>query len=98
MDPPFSSAASMSQNGCGQDDIDSDKALDHHLGHVDTPPLVGPRRSGFVPGQQELFHISVAGAEAEIQPDAVADDLGREAVMLVASGGWCIHTCVYLSR
>jgi hypothetical protein len=34
-------------------------------------------------GEQELFHISVAEAEAEIEPDRVADDLGREAVVLV---------------
>jgi hypothetical protein len=43
-------------------------------------------------GEQELFHITVAETEPEIQPDAVADNLGREAVVLVAVGeGWCVH-------
>jgi hypothetical protein len=36
---------------------------------------------------QQLLNISVAEAKAEIQPDAVADELGREAVMLGAISG-----------
>jgi hypothetical protein len=35
-------------------------------------------------GEQELFHVAVAEAEGEIQPDAVADDLGWEAMIPVA--------------
>jgi len=31
----------------------------------------------------EFFDVAVAEAEAEVQPDAVADDLGREAMTLV---------------
>jgi hypothetical protein len=42
-------------------------------------------------GEQERFHIAVAEAEAELQPDAMADDLGREAAMLTAISGWCVH-------
>ena len=34
-------------------------------------------------GEQQLFDISIAEAEAEIEPDAVADDLGREAMVLI---------------
>jgi hypothetical protein len=36
---------------------------------------------------QQLFHIPVAEAEPEIQPDRVADDLGGEAVVLIAVAG-----------
>jgi hypothetical protein len=42
-------------------------------------------------GEQELFHITVAEAKPEIQPDAVADALDREAVVLIAVAGWCVH-------
>jgi hypothetical protein len=42
-------------------------------------------------GEQELFHIAVAEAKPEIEPDAVADDLRWEAVMLIAISGWCVH-------
>jgi hypothetical protein len=38
-------------------------------------------------GEQELFHITVAETEPEIQPDTVADDLGGEAVVLRAVAG-----------
>ena len=34
-------------------------------------------------GEQELFHIAVAEAEPEIEPDAMADDLSRKPVILV---------------
>jgi hypothetical protein len=30
-------------------------------------------------------------AEPEVEPDAVADDLAREAVVLIAVDGWCVH-------
>jgi hypothetical protein len=36
---------------------------------------------------RELFDVPVAQAEAEIQPDTVADDLGREPMALVRIGG-----------
>ena len=35
-------------------------------------------------GKQQLFDIPVAEAEAEVQPDAMADDLGRETVVLIS--------------
>jgi hypothetical protein len=60
--------------------------------------LAAPLPDGFIgydnpTGAQELFHIAVAETEAVIQPDAVADDFGREAVVLIAVGGhWCVHT------
>jgi hypothetical protein len=34
-------------------------------------------------GEQELFHIAVAQTEAKVEPDAMANDLGWEAVVLV---------------
>jgi hypothetical protein len=37
-------------------------------------------------GKQQLFDIPVAEAEAEVQPDAMADDLGREMVALLVEG------------
>jgi hypothetical protein len=39
-------------------------------------------------GEQQLFDIAVAEAEAVVQPDAVADDLGRKTVVFVQVG-WC---------
>jgi hypothetical protein len=40
----------------------------------------------------QLFDVSVTQAEAEIQPDTVADDLGWEPMALVGIGcWWCIH-------
>src|SRR5919202_4036276 len=39
---------------------------------------------------QDLIHMAQAQGEAEIEPDRVADDLGREAVTGVAgTGGHC---------
>ena len=35
---------------------------------------------------EKIFDISVAEIEAEVQPDGVADDIGRESMALV-----CIH-------
>ena len=43
------------------------------------------------PGEEEFLHVAVAETEPELEPDAMADDLGREAVVLIAVGGWCIH-------
>ena len=50
--------------------------------------LVGHRDTAL---EQDLLHVAVTQVKAIVEPDAVADDLGREAVMLVAIGGWCIH-------
>jgi len=36
--------------------------------------------------EEELFHIAVAETEPKIEPDAMTDDLGWEAVILVAVG------------
>ena len=42
--------------------------------------------------KQELFNIPITEAETEIQPDRVTDNLGREAVVLIAVRcGWSIH-------
>jgi hypothetical protein len=61
------------------------------------PKLPVPFADGFVrdddaTGEQQLFNIPVAETAPVIQPDAVADDFGREAVVLIAVGGyWCVH-------
>ena len=34
-------------------------------------------------GEQQLFDIPITEPEAEVPPDAVTDDLGREAVVFV---------------
>jgi hypothetical protein len=43
--------------------------------------------------EQEFLHITIAQTETGVEPDPMADDLGRETVVLVAVG-WCrcIHT------
>jgi hypothetical protein len=38
-------------------------------------------------GEQQLFDIAVAEAEAKVQPDAMADDLGRKPMVCVRGGG-----------
>jgi hypothetical protein len=55
--------------------------------------LAAPLPDGFIghdnpTGEQQFFDIAVAETEAEVQPNAMADDLGREAVMFVPVG-WC---------
>jgi hypothetical protein len=50
--------------------------------------LVAPLPNRFVShrdatGEEELFHVAIAEAKPEIEPDCVADDLGREAMILV---------------
>jgi hypothetical protein len=51
--------------------------------------FIGHADSAF---EEELFDIAVAEAAAKIQPHRMADDLGREAVILVAVGAyWCSH-------
>jgi hypothetical protein len=34
--------------------------------------------------EQDLFHVTIAEAKLEIEPDGVADNLGGEAVVLLA--------------
>ncbi len=59
--------------------------------------LSAPLPDGFIghgnpPGEQEFFDIAVAETEAEVQPDAVADDLVWKTVILVAVvGSWCLY-------
>src|SRR5262245_38895871 len=43
-------------------------------------------------GQQQLPDIPVAEAEAEVQPDRMADDLDRETVVLITVRRKCAHT------
>src|SRR5215467_4299419 len=47
--------------------------------------------------EQQFFHIAVAQGEAIIEPDAMADDLAGEAVVLVAFGvsGWRHVGCLF---
>jgi hypothetical protein len=44
--------------------------------------------------QQACFHLAIAEAAAVVQPDAVADDRGGEAVGLVAGREWSGSSCV----
>jgi hypothetical protein len=41
--------------------------------------------------EQQPLYISVVEAEPVRPSDAVADDLGRETVVLVVGNGWCYH-------
>jgi hypothetical protein len=63
---------------------------------VGLPKLQTPFAYGFVghddpAGIEQLFHVPVAEAESVAQPDPMAGDLGREAVILVVVDGCCIH-------
>ena len=56
------------------------------------PKLPTPLADGFVGHrdaafEQELFHVAVAQGEAIVEPDPVADDVARKAVVLVAFAG-----------
>jgi hypothetical protein len=58
--------------------------------------LHAPLANGFIrdadsSGEQQFFDVAKAQAEAEIQPDSMADDLGGEAVVLVTVRRWCAH-------
>src|SRR5262245_32200392 len=49
----------------------------------------GFKRDDHPASEQEFFHIAVAQAETDVQPDARADDLGWKAVVLVSINPWC---------
>ena len=67
-------------------------AIDWHIAaHISAPFSDRFRRDDDFPGEQQLFDIAKAQAEAEIQPDAVADDFSREVVGLIAVSGGCVH-------
>src|SRR5437763_8017130 len=58
--------------------------------------LARPLSDGFVAddnaaGRQQLLHHAQPEREAEIQPDGMADDLGREAIPGVAGASRCPH-------
>jgi hypothetical protein len=68
------------------------------------PQLIGIRLSKFpaplpdrlirhddAPGEEEFLHVAVAQAEPEREPDAMADNLDRETVVLVAVDGEWVH-------
>ena len=64
------------------------------------PKLPTPLADGFMRDvdpafKEELLHITVAQGEAVVEPDAMADDLAGEAVVLVAFGisGWRHVSC-----
>ena len=55
---------------------------------IGLPELPAPFADGFIghddpTGEQQLFDVAIAEAEAEIEPHRMADDLGREPVVLV---------------
>jgi hypothetical protein len=41
--------------------------------------------------KEQLFDIPVAEAESVVKPHAMADDLDRKAVMLIAVDRWAVH-------
>ena len=43
--------------------------------------------------EQEFFHVAIAQREAIVEPDAMADDLAGEAMVLVAFGGQRVASC-----
>ena len=61
------------------------------LAKFPTPLSGGLIGDGDATHKEQLFDIPVTEAEPVVQPDAVADDLAREAVVLVAIGDWCVH-------
>jgi hypothetical protein len=60
------------------------------LSKLQTPLTDGFMGHGDAALEQAFLHVTVAEREAIIEPDAMADDLAREAVVLVAFGvsGW----------
>jgi hypothetical protein len=60
------------------------------------PALAAPLPGRFIghddpTDEQEFFHVAVAEAEPEMEPDRAADDLTWDAVVLIAVVGWCVH-------
>jgi hypothetical protein len=61
------------------------------LGRICSTIFRSLRRTRSPTDEQEFFHISVAQAEAKIEPDGVTDDLRRAAVVLIGvREGWCV--------
>jgi hypothetical protein len=57
------------------------------LAEFAAPRTNGSVREGHPAGEQEFFHTAIAEATPEIEPDRVADDLDREAVVLIGVAG-----------
>jgi hypothetical protein len=50
-------------------------------------------------GGHQLFDITIAEREAEVQPSRVRDDLGRKSIALIAGRGWyCCHAADHTTR
>jgi hypothetical protein len=62
-----------------------------HLATLAAPRADGSVRQRDTACKQQLFDIAIAEAKMEIEPRRVADDLDREAVVLIAVAGWCGH-------
>jgi hypothetical protein len=57
-----------------------------------TDGLIGQGNATFT---QQLFHIPEAQTESKVQPDRVADNLHRKAVILIFGGGRrCVHALI----
>src|ERR671931_203375 len=59
---------------------------------VGRPELATPEADGLIADLdaslgEQLFDVAMAQVEPEVQPDRVADELGREAMATVQSGG-----------
>src|SRR5262245_26284434 len=57
------------------------------LSKLQTPLADGLMGHGDAALKKDLLHVTLAEREAIIEPDTMADDLAREAVVLVAFGG-----------
>jgi hypothetical protein len=62
--------------------------------------LAAPRANGFIRPldatfTEELFHVPEAQTKSDVQPDSVADDLHRKAVILICGEGrQCVHALI----
>jgi hypothetical protein len=61
------------------------------LGELATSFADGLAQHDYPTDEQQPLYISVVEAEPLRPSDAAADDLGREAVVLVVGNGWCYH-------
>ena len=66
------------------------------LAELVRPLAHGPVAHDDAAGGQHVFDHAQAQRKAEVEPDRVADDLGREAVAGIAGAGGCRHPA-YLS-